>query len=81
MEKSYVFKSYREGTTKASGKPYKMLELHDPNTLENTTYYLKEHQVINHTTYKLHDKVTVTHGIETFNGKAQLTVEAMRKAQ
>lgn len=80
MEKAYVFKQYREGANKTSGKPYKILELHDPNTLENTTFYLKEHQNIEILkTLKLHDKVNATHGVEVFNGKAQITVENIRK--
>jgi hypothetical protein len=81
VEKIYGFKNYFEGSNKTTGKPFRILELHDYDTWTNTTYYLKPGQQLPElNNLKIKDKVIVTHGVETYQNKPQLTVEAIRKA-
>lgn len=79
-KKVYVFKQYHAGTAKASGKPFKMLELHDSQTLENTKYYLEPTQVIAGLEFlQLGELIDVEHGFTTFNGQPRVTVENVTK--
>lgn len=81
MLKNYIVKQAAEGTSKKSGNKYRMVELHDPTTLENTVYYLRDNQQhIDLKPLSFKQEVLVTHGIETFNGQAKLTIESIQIA-
>lgn len=81
MNKTYLFKSYHEGTGKTSKKPFRILELHDQQSLENTQYFLQESQELPALiSLKFKDSVDVVHGIAVFNGKPNMTIESIVKA-
>lgn len=76
-----VFKSYKEDTSKKSGKPYRMVELHDPQSLDNVSFFLDAESPITVEGLQLHDKVTATFGMEVRFGRIQPVLQGLRKAQ
>lgn len=82
MKKNYLFKSYTEGTGKTSHKPFRILELHDIDTLENTQFFIPQgHSLPALPTLKLKDAVEIEHGITVFNGRPNMTVETISKSK
>lgn len=76
MNKNYLFKSYYEGVGKTSKKSFRMLELHDIESLENTQFFIPEGKELSIlSTLKFKDVIEVEHGVAVFNGKANMTVE------
>lgn len=80
MEKNYVFKNKHTGTSKSTKKPFTMVELHDPITLENTTYFLQDGvEIPDLDSFKIKDKVAATLDIGVFNGKTVVNLLGLKK--
>lgn len=74
MQKNYLFKLARE--TK-SGKT--LVELHDPDTLENVQYWLDQGHTVD-TVFSFKQKVTAKLTITSFNGRAAFQLLELKGA-
>lgn len=83
MEQAMVFKKDFTGVTKNGGRPFRTIELHDPLTLENTTFFLNENLMDNIDTsgIKFKDKVVATFQVGNFNGQPRLDLVGLKKLQ
>lgn len=79
MVKQFIFKTGNSGTSKKSGKEYCMIELHDPETLENSQFFQREGKFINFTGIGFKDKVEAGFEMGVFNGRPALELSTLRK--
>lgn len=81
MEKRYLFKNEFSGTSKKTGNAFRTVELHDPVTLENTTFFHDVNVPLDTTGLRFKDPVIVVHGVQNYQGKPNLTLVTIKKAQ
>lgn len=79
MEKPFVFKKDDTGKSKKTGRDFRVIELHDPNTLENTSFFVRDHQTINTAGIQFKDKVIASFTMDIMYGRAELVITAIRK--
>ncbi|MCL6664554.1 hypothetical protein [Paenibacillus amylolyticus] len=79
MAKEFLFKSSNSGTSRKSGKPYSMIELHDVASLENTNFFLEPDQSISTDGFRLKDKVEATLEMTIQNGRPGFKLVALTK--
>lgn len=79
IKKEFVFKQAVEGTSKRSNKPYRMVELHDPKTLENTKFFLREGSTVNTTGLNFRDRVLATFSADITFGRLEFVLESLEK--
>ncbi|MBD7971371.1 hypothetical protein [Paenibacillus gallinarum] len=77
MEKVMVFKESFSGTGKKSEKPFTMIELHDPSTLENAKFFLRQDQVIDTSKMKFKDEVIATFEMGIQNGTPRMELASL----
>lgn len=78
MNKSYIFKEGNAGTSKQN-KPFNMVELHDPETLENTKFFVKPEISLDSSKFNRHDKVTAHLAMGIYNGRPNLELVGLTK--
>lgn len=78
--KVMLFKSYKEDISKKSGNPYRMVELHDPESLDNVSFFLDADSPISVEGLKLRDKVEVMFGMDVRYGRIQPVLQSLKKA-
>lgn len=79
IRKEFIFKQAVEGTSKRSNKPYRMVELHDPKTLENTKFFLREDSKVNTSGLNFRDRVVATFSADTTFGRLEFVLESLEK--
>lgn len=79
MTKEFVFKKDETGTSKKSGGSFRVVELHDPTTLENTPFFIREGQNVSTVGIQFKDKVVASFGMDIIYGKAQLVLQSLIK--
>jgi len=67
--KEMVFKEVVKGTGKQSGKPFVMVVLHDPDSLENVQLFLPDGSPVQPDGFKFKEKVKATIGTTVRFGK------------
>lgn len=80
IKKEMIFKQAVEGTSKRSNKPYRMVELHDEKTLENTKFFLREGSTVNTSGLQFKDRVIATFTAEMMFGRMEFVLDALEKA-
>jgi len=78
MNKGYIFKEGNKGLSKQQ-KPFNMVELHDPETLENTKFFVKPDVPLDPSIFKRHDKVTAHLAMGIYNGRPNLELVGLTK--
>lgn len=79
LQKEFVFKQVIQGTSKKNGRPYTMIELHDPSTLENSTFFIPDGKNVSTEGIILRDKVAASFEMDIQFGKPQLVLTALIK--
>jgi hypothetical protein len=74
-----VFIETVKGTGKESKKPFTILKLHDPVTLQNADFFLREDHGLNIDQFKFKDKLAVDFGMEIQYGKPQTVIKTVTK--
>ncbi len=75
MTNEFVFKSLREGISKTNSKPYRIITLHDLNTLDNLDFFVDSNFVFDsNITFKT--KVLAYMG---FNSSKNLILKELKK--
>lgn len=69
--KEMLFKQDRTGTSK-KGNPYRIITLHDPETLENIEFFVEVDSPISTTGLKLKDKVKASFELGFQFGRPQM---------
>lgn len=77
--KQMVFKEETKGTSKKSGKDFHMLVLHDPETLENISFFLREDSSVTAEGIKFKEKVNATFTMEFEYGRLQPVLQSLTK--
>lgn len=80
-QKEMLFKSFTEGTGRKTGKPYRMVELHDPVSLDNVQFFLDDSSTVSVDGLQLRDKVIATFGMDVRYGRVQPVLQSLKKAQ
>lgn len=80
ITKQLVFKQEVTGTARKTGKPFRMVELHDPRSLENTKFFLREGSSVNAHGLAFGDKVLASFSAEILYGKMEFVLDALQKA-
>lgn len=80
MEKPFVFKKDDTGKSKKTGRDFRVIELHDPNTLENTSFFVRDHVNISTHGLQFKDKVIASFQMDIMFGRAELVIMSIRKA-
>lgn len=78
MQKKFIFKSRRQGTSRNDNQ-YHMIELHDPKSLENTTFFVQEGVTIDSTIFTFKDEVMADLDMEIRNGKPEFVLIGLSK--
>lgn len=78
-EKVMIYKDEKKDISKKSNKPYHVLELHDPETLENVRFFLKEDTTVNTDGLKFKDKVKVEFVMSFQFGQLQPMISKLTK--
>lgn len=78
MKQTMVFKKDYTGTSRA-GQPFRTIELHDPVTLDNTTFFIQAGVLIDSTGINFRDKVEAELQMGTYNGKPTLNLIGLKK--
>lgn len=74
-----IFKSTFSGKSKNTQQPFTMIELHDPETLENAKFFLRDGQQIDTSTLKFKEKITVKFEMGIQNGQPRMELAALSK--
>lgn len=77
--KQMLFKEENQGTSKKSGKDFHMVVLHDPETLENITFFLRDDSKVSAEGIRLKDKVNATFTMEFEFGRLQPVLQSLTK--
>lgn len=77
--KQMVFKEENKGTSKKSGNPFHMIVLHDPETLENISFFLRDGSRVSAEGLKFKDKVNATFTMEFEFGRLQPVLQSLAK--
>lgn len=77
--KQMIFKEETQGVSKKSGNPYHMLVLHDPENLENISFFLREGSKVSAEGLKFKDKVNATFTMEFEFGRLQPVLQSLTK--
>ncbi|MDO3682095.1 hypothetical protein [Paenibacillus ehimensis] len=80
ITQEFLFKGEMSGTSKKSGNPYRSIELHDPNSLENMSFFLDPGNSVNTTGIQFRDKVFAEFAMEFRFGKLQPILKNLKKA-
>jgi hypothetical protein len=75
----FIFKGESRGTSKKSGQAYHMIELHDPSTLENVSFFIREGSSVSTTGINFKDRVLASFGMEVVYGKLQPALHQLKK--
>lgn len=78
MEQQFLFKSSFTGTKKNSTEQFTIIELHDPLTLENITFFPPVNS-INTNGMVLKTPVKATLQMSVFNGKPTMVLNSLVK--
>lgn len=81
MEKKMIFKQQLKGDSKKTNQPYHMIELHDPETLENTMFTINPVGKVDASRIPFRSSVIAVLGMSTYGGRPQLTLEALKPTQ
>lgn len=79
IKQEFLFKGEMSGTSKKSGRPYHQVELHDPNTLENMSFFLEQNSSVNTTGILFRDKVVAEFSMEFRFGNLQPVLQKIQK--
>lgn len=79
ITKEFVFKGANSGISRKSGRPYATVELHDPSTLENTTFFLNEGQTVSTDGINFRDKVAASLEVTISNGRPAFILHGIKK--
>ena len=79
IEQEFLFKNDNSGISKKTGKPYRMLQLHDQSTLENVDFFLDEESTISTEGLKLKDKVKASFAMQSKYGKFTPVIVQLQK--
>lgn len=79
MTQDFLFKEDQQGTSKKTGKPFRILTLHDPVTLDNAEFFLDEESPISTNGFKLRDKVRASFTMQMRWGKLTTVITALEK--
>lgn len=79
MEKVYQFRELFSGNAKKDNKPFRILKLHDPETLEPAEFFLNDTVAISTVGIVRKDFVLVHHELQQMNGRQSLVVTTMNK--
>lgn len=79
MEQEMVFKSYHEGESRNNNK-WRKVTLHDPTTLDNADFFLKDEVSLDKNQFKFKDKVIARVGMEVYNGTPRMALIGLKKA-
>ena len=74
MKKEFIFKSVNSGTSKKNGRPFVMVELHDPQTLENTSFFIPDGRHIETSQIVFKDNVIAELSMDFAYGRPQLNL-------
>lgn len=80
IKQEFLFKSEMSGTSKKTGNSYHSIELHDPNSLENMSFFLEPGNSLNTTGILFRDKVIAEFAMEFKFGKLQPVLKNLKKA-
>ena len=79
IEQEFLFKNANSGISKKTGKPYRMLQLHDQSTLENVDFFLDEESTISTEGLKLKDKVKASFAMQLKYGNFTPVIVQLQK--
>ena len=81
MQKEMIFKSENEGTSKKPPyRNFRVIELHDPITLDNVSFFQRDGYIIPTEGLKFKDRVIASVGMDIVYGKLQSILVGLRKA-
>lgn len=80
LTRDFIFKSDHTGTSKKSGQPYRVIELHDPVSLDNTRFFIRDGQNVSTSGINFGMKVVASFGMDIVYGKTELALQSIRKA-
>ena len=75
----YLFKKDYQGIGKKSNKAFRLIELHDVQTLDNTSFFLPEDTKIPVNGFQTRDKVEGSFVMEILYGEPKLVLQSLRK--
>lgn len=79
MQQDFLFKDDNAGTSKKTGRPYRILQLHDQATLDNVDFFLDEDSTISTEGFKLKDKVKASFTMQLRFGKLTPVIVQLQK--
>jgi len=79
IRKQFIFKQEVSGTSKRSNRPYRMIELHDEATLDNTKFFLREDSKVDTTGLKFKDRVMASFSAEMVHGRLEFVLDSLER--
>lgn len=80
LTKEMIFKKDENGTSKKTGNSFRVVELHDPATLDNISLFIREGTFVDTTGIQFKDKVHASFGMDFVFGKPQMVLKDIKKA-
>lgn len=80
LTKEFIFKSDHTGKSKKSGQDFRVIELHDPVTLDNTRFFIRDGQNVSTSGINFGMKVIAAFGMDIVYGRTELVLQSIRKA-
>jgi len=77
LEKEMIFKKDESGKGK-SGRPFRVVELHDPQSLENVPCFIQEGTFVDTTGIMFKDRVTASFGMDIVFGRPQMVLKSIK---
>lgn len=79
IQQEFLFKQVMTGTGKKSGKPFTMVELHDPATLENMNFFLQPDSKVSTFGINFRDKVLAAFTMQFQFGELKPVLQSIVK--
>jgi hypothetical protein len=79
IKQEFVFKQDRSGKSKKSGNDYRQIELHDPSTLDNVSFFIDVNSNVNTTGLNFKDRVVAEFTMQLRFGQLQPILESLKK--
>lgn len=80
MQKEFIFKSDHTGVSRKNNRDFRVVELHDPVTLENTRFFIRDGQHVSTSGINFKDKVIALFEMDIMFGKPDVVLQSIRKA-
>lgn len=79
LVKQMQFKGENQGKSKKSGNDYHIITLHDPVTLDNIDFFIREGSTVSTHGIQFKDKVQASFGMDFVYGRPQMVLLELKK--